>query len=188
MTLFIYAACGSATLFTTQTGQGNYIVEGSTSIEGAASGVPQTRSQEDLNASILTNGGFRSVSRWAAPSSSDAEPARPSRTCGGMHASPARTACSRRVQVALVFGLTITALAYSLGHISGAHFNPAVTLSLWLSGNVGLATLVLYTLAQVGGAILGAGGSSCAAYAHAAPGAVRSTWPLHPVRAAPVRL
>ena len=62
MTLFIYAACGSATLFTTQTGQGNYIVEGSTSIEGAATAVPQTRSQADLNASILTNGGFRSVS------------------------------------------------------------------------------------------------------------------------------
>ena len=42
--------------------------------------------------------------------------------------------------IALAFGLTVTAMAYGIGHISGAHLNPAVTVAMWVAGRCGLST------------------------------------------------
>src|SRR3546814_6962034 len=58
--------------------------------------------------------------------------------------------------VALAFGLTVVTMAYALGHVSGGHFNPAVTLGLWAAGRFGPARVIPYWIAQVAGAILAA--------------------------------
>lgn len=55
--------------------------------------------------------------------------------------------------ISIVFGAVVTALIYSLGHISGAHFNPAVTLAFWSSGFFRRSLVIPYILAQVLGAI-----------------------------------
>ena len=60
------------------------------------------------------------------------------------------------VGVGLVFGLIITVMIYTLGHISGAHFNPAVTLGFVLARHFPLRRLVSYRIAQCAGAILAA--------------------------------
>ena len=59
--------------------------------------------------------------------------------------------------VSLAFGLTVLTIAYSLGHISGAHLNPAVTLGLWASGRFSGKEILPYILSQVAGAIAAAG-------------------------------
>lgn len=58
------------------------------------------------------------------------------------------------VGVALAFGLTVLTGAYALGHISGAHFNPAVSLGLWAGGRFPARDLLPYIVAQVAGAIV----------------------------------
>ena len=58
--------------------------------------------------------------------------------------------------VALAFGLTVLTGAYALGHISGGHFNPAVSFGLWAGGRFSAKDLVPYIVAQVLGAILAA--------------------------------
>ncbi|GLK67665.1 aquaporin Z [Hansschlegelia plantiphila] len=58
--------------------------------------------------------------------------------------------------VAFAFGLTVLTMAYAVGHISGGHFNPAVTLGLWSAGRCANKHVVPYIVAQVLGAILGA--------------------------------
>ena len=55
--------------------------------------------------------------------------------------------------ISIVFGAVVTALIYSLGHISGAHFNPAVTLAFWTSGYFRRSLVIPYILSQVLGAI-----------------------------------
>ena len=59
--------------------------------------------------------------------------------------------------VALAFGLTVLTGAYALGHISGAHFNPAVTFGLWAGKRFPAGELLPYVIAQVLGAIAAAG-------------------------------
>ncbi len=58
--------------------------------------------------------------------------------------------------VALAFGLTVLTMAYAIGHISGCHLNPAVTLGLVAGGRFPAGKAVLYIVAQVLGAIAGA--------------------------------
>ena len=58
--------------------------------------------------------------------------------------------------VSLAFGLTVMTLVYGLGHISGAHFNPAVSFGLWIGGRFEGKELLPYILAQVLGGIGGA--------------------------------
>jgi len=59
--------------------------------------------------------------------------------------------------VSLAFGLTVLTMAYAVGHISGAHFNPAVTLGLWAGKRFPAKEILPYIVAQVIGAIAGAG-------------------------------
>src|ERR1700733_13234658 len=58
--------------------------------------------------------------------------------------------------VAFAFGLTVLTMAYAVGHISGVHFNPAVTLGLWSAGRCAHRHVVPYIIAQVIGAVLAA--------------------------------
>ncbi len=60
------------------------------------------------------------------------------------------------VGVSLAFGLTVLTGAYALGHISGGHFNPAVTLGLVAGGRFEASKAAAYIVAQVVGALLGA--------------------------------
>jgi len=60
------------------------------------------------------------------------------------------------VGVALAFGLTVLTMAYTVGHISGGHFNPAVTAGLWASGRFKGSDILPYWVAQVAGAICAA--------------------------------
>ncbi|WCC43824.1 aquaporin Z [Tenacibaculum finnmarkense] len=59
--------------------------------------------------------------------------------------------------VSLAFGLTVLTMAYAVGHISGGHFNPAVSLGLWAGGKFSAKELVPYIVSQLVGAILAAG-------------------------------
>jgi aquaporin Z len=58
--------------------------------------------------------------------------------------------------VALAFGLTVLTMAYAVGHISGGHFNPAVSLGLALGGRFGWSELIPYWIAQLAGGIVAA--------------------------------
>ena len=59
--------------------------------------------------------------------------------------------------VALAFGLTVLTMAYAIGHISGCHLNPAVTIGLWTGKRIPGSDLLPYIASQVLGAIAGAG-------------------------------
>jgi aquaporin Z len=59
--------------------------------------------------------------------------------------------------VSLAFGLTVLTMAYAIGHVSGCHLNPAVTLGLWAGGRFKASEILPYIAAQVLGAIAGAG-------------------------------
>ncbi len=59
--------------------------------------------------------------------------------------------------VALAFGLTVLTMVYALGHISGAHFNPAVSIGLWIGGRFEISKLLPYIISQILGALAGAG-------------------------------
>lgn len=58
--------------------------------------------------------------------------------------------------ISLAFGLSIVAAAYSLGHISGAHLNPAVSLGVLTAGKMSVSDFVGYVAAQIAGAIVAA--------------------------------
>ncbi len=59
--------------------------------------------------------------------------------------------------VSLAFGLTVLTMAFAIGHISGCHLNPAVSVGLWIGGRFSAKDLVPYIVAQVVGAVAGAG-------------------------------
>jgi MIP family channel proteins len=61
------------------------------------------------------------------------------------------------IGISFVFGAIVAALIYTLGHISGAHFNPAVTLAFWSSGFFPKNRVLPYILAQTIGAVLASG-------------------------------
>lgn len=60
------------------------------------------------------------------------------------------------VGISLAFGLTVLTMAYSLGHISGAHLNPAVTLGLLVAGRIEKNIVIPYIISQILGAITAA--------------------------------
>src|SRR4051812_15082080 len=59
--------------------------------------------------------------------------------------------------VSLAFGLTVLTMAYAIGHISGCHLNPAVSIGLWMGKRFKAKELLPYIVAQVLGAIVGGG-------------------------------
>lgn len=59
------------------------------------------------------------------------------------------------IGVAMAFGLSVVAMAYTIGNISGCHINPAITFGVWLSGRMHTRRAMMYMLFQVVGAILG---------------------------------
>lgn len=61
------------------------------------------------------------------------------------------------VGVALAFGLTVLTMAYAIGHISGCHLNPAVSIGLWAGGRFDAKDVLPYIVAQLLGAATGAG-------------------------------
>ena len=61
------------------------------------------------------------------------------------------------VGVALAFGLTVLTMAFAIGHISGCHLNPAVTIGLWAGGRFKASEILPYIVSQVLGGIAGAG-------------------------------
>ncbi|KAB2964305.1 aquaporin Z [Zoogloea sp.] len=70
--------------------------------------------------------------------------------------------------VSLAFGLTVLTMAFAIGHISGCHLNPAVSIGLWLGGRFPASSLLPYIVAQVLGAI--AAGAVLYVIASGAPG------------------
>lgn len=61
------------------------------------------------------------------------------------------------VGVSLAFGLTVLTMAYAVGHISGGHFNPAVTVGLCVGGRFPVKEIIPYWIAQIVGAVAAAG-------------------------------
>ena len=59
--------------------------------------------------------------------------------------------------VALAFGLTLLTMAFAIGHISGCHLNPAVSVGLWVGKRFSGSELIPYMIAQVAGAIAAGG-------------------------------
>jgi aquaporin Z len=59
--------------------------------------------------------------------------------------------------VSFAFGLTVLTMAYAIGHISGCHLNPAVSIGLWLGGRFPASRLLPYIVSQVAGAIVAGG-------------------------------
>lgn len=72
------------------------------------------------------------------------------------------------IGVSLAFGLTVLTMAYAVGHISGGHFNPAVSIGLWAGGRFPAADLLPYIVAQVIGGAAAGGVLYC--IAHGQPG------------------
>lgn len=66
--------------------------------------------------------------------------------------------------VSLAFGLTVVTMAYAVGHISGGHFNPAVSIGLWAGGRFPASDLLPYIVAQVIGALAAGGVLYCIAH------------------------
>ena len=58
--------------------------------------------------------------------------------------------------IAIAFGMTVTALAYGIGPVSGCHVNPAVTVGAWVAGRMDTATAIGYIVARVIGGLAGA--------------------------------
>ena len=61
------------------------------------------------------------------------------------------------VGVAMAFGLTVLTMAYAIGHISGCHLNPAVSIGLWAGGRFSANKLAPYIVAQVLGGLVAGG-------------------------------
>lgn len=75
--------------------------------------------------------------------------------CGAAVLNGGATSVAAVLTIAFAFGLSVVAMAYTIGGISGCHINPAITLGVWLSGRMKAGEALSYMAAQVVGAILG---------------------------------
>src|SRR3954469_18702226 len=57
------------------------------------------------------------------------------------------------VGISITFGLVVMAMIYAVGDVSGAHFNPAVTIGFWMARRLGGSMLLPYMMSQIGGAL-----------------------------------
>ncbi|ODJ71357.1 MIP/aquaporin family protein [Brochothrix thermosphacta] len=64
---------------------------------------------------------------------------------------------NNNIGIAMAFGLTLIAMIYTLGSISGGHFNPAVSLAFFLNKRIDMKVLLIYCLSQLIGAVVGSG-------------------------------
>lgn len=78
--------------------------------------------------------------------------------------------------ISFAFGLSVIAMAYAIGHISGCHINPAISIAMVAAGRMKLDEAILYIIAQIIGAIIGAGILYIIFTNH--PGAVIGEWAL----------
>ena len=67
------------------------------------------------------------------------------------------TVGSDHVRIALAFGITVATMAQSIGHVSGCHINPAITVGLIVGAKIGLVKGLLYILFQCIGGLIGGG-------------------------------
>jgi len=105
-----------------------------------SSSMPKRLAAEFIGTLLLVFGGTGTAVLAAGAMTKDAVPVLPSVGWVG---------------VALAFGLTVVVGAYAMGHVSGAHFNPAITLGLWLGKRFPAKDIVPYWVAQIAGAIAG---------------------------------
>ncbi|MEG0559592.1 MAG: MIP family channel protein [Muribaculaceae bacterium] len=75
--------------------------------------------------------------------------------CGAAVFNGGATSVQAVLTIAFAFGLSVVAMAYTIGSISGCHINPAITLGVWLSGRMKGSEAAIYMVAQVIGAIIG---------------------------------
>ncbi len=75
--------------------------------------------------------------------------------CGSAVFNGGATSVAAVLAIAFAFGLSVVAMAYTIGGISGCHINPAITLGVWLSGRMKAAEAMAYMCAQVVGALIG---------------------------------
>lgn len=75
--------------------------------------------------------------------------------CGSAVINGGATSVSAVLTIAFAFGLSVVAMAYAIGHISGCHINPAVTLGVLIAGRMSTIEAVAYMTAQVIGALAG---------------------------------
>lgn len=59
--------------------------------------------------------------------------------------------------ISFAFGLSVVAMVYAIGHISGCHINPAISISMVVAGRMKFSEAMMYIIAQIAGAVLGAG-------------------------------
>ena len=59
------------------------------------------------------------------------------------------------IGVAMAFGLSVIAMAYTIGNVSGCHINPAITLGVWMSGRMSSRDALMYMIFQIIGGIIG---------------------------------
>lgn len=76
--------------------------------------------------------------------------------CGAIAVNEIRNGAVTHVGISLVFGLVVLAMIYTLGDISGAHLNPAVTVGFWAVGRFPVQSVLGYLIAQVVGAFVAA--------------------------------
>jgi aquaporin Z len=76
---------------------------------------------------------------------------------GGLLGSGQAVAPLALFPIAFAFGLTVTAMAYCIGPVSGCHINPAVTAAVWSSGRMSTQDAIGYVVSQIVGGIVGAG-------------------------------
>ena len=75
--------------------------------------------------------------------------------CGSAVFNGGATSVAAVLTIAFAFGLSVVAMAYTIGHISGCHINPAITWGIWLSGRMTGKEAAGYMLAQIIGALIG---------------------------------